>query len=104
VLRRPPHQRLHAPLAVPGNHDGTPIDDATPSLAAFLVNFCTLEPHISTDARGARRLTMTQPNPYFTLTTPFVTIIGLYDNVLMPTSRLDQLRTAGEQTGRLTGR
>jgi hypothetical protein len=78
-----PYADYPAPiLAVPGNHDGTPIDDATPSLAAFVANFCTPEPQVSPDARDVRRLTMTQPNVYFTLTTPFVTVIGLYDNVV----------------------
>jgi Calcineurin-like phosphoesterase len=69
-------------LAVPGNHDGTPIDDSAPSLAAFVANFCTTSPQVSPDARDIRRLTMTQPNVYFTLRTPFVTIVGMYDNVV----------------------
>jgi 3',5'-cyclic AMP phosphodiesterase CpdA len=69
-------------LAVPGNHDGTPIHHSTPSLAAFVANFCTETPQVSPDARDVRRLTMTQPNVYFTLLTPFVTIVGMYDNVV----------------------
>jgi acid phosphatase type 7 len=78
-----PYADYPAPiLAVPGNHDGTPIDEGTPSLDAFVANFCTREPQVSPEARDVRRLTMTQPNVYFTLTTPFVTIIGMYDNVV----------------------
>ena len=78
-----PYADYPAPiLAVPGNHDGTPIDDVTPSLAAFVANFCTTTPQVSPDARDVRRLTLTEPNVYFTLTTPFVTIIGMYDNVV----------------------
>jgi len=78
-----PYSDYPAPiLAVPGNHDGTPIDSNTPSLAAFVANFCTVAPQVSPDARDVRRLTMTQPYVYFTLLTPFVTIIGMYDNVV----------------------
>ena len=78
-----PYADYPAPiLAVPGNHDGTPLDRQTPSLAAFVANFCTATPQVSPDARDVRRLTMTQPNVYFTMTTPFVTIIGMYDNVV----------------------
>jgi 3',5'-cyclic AMP phosphodiesterase CpdA len=78
-----PYADYPAPiLAVPGNHDGTPIDENSPSLAAFVANFCAAEPQVSPDARDVRRLTMTQPYVYFTLTTPFITIIGMYDNVV----------------------
>jgi hypothetical protein len=78
-----PYADYPAPiLAVPGNHDGTPIDENSPSLAAFVANFCTAEPQVSPDARDVRRLTMTQPYVYFTLITPFITIIGMYDNVV----------------------
>jgi len=78
-----PYADYPAPiLAVPGNHDGTPLDQQTPSLAAFVANFSTGTPQVSPDARDVRRLTMTQPNVYFTMTTPFVTIIGMYDNVV----------------------
>ncbi len=69
-------------MAVPGNHDGTPLDPGTPSLEAFVANFCARTPQASANARDVPRLTMTQPNVYFTLTTPFVTVIGIYDNVV----------------------
>ena len=52
-----------------------------PSLAAFMRNFCAPKPQVSPDAGEAPRLTMTQPNCYWTLLTPLATIIGLYTNV-----------------------
>lgn len=45
-------------------------------------HFCDKEPHHTSEAGGLARTTMTQPGVYFTLTAPFVTIIGLYSNVL----------------------
>ena len=69
-------------LAIPGNHDGDPLDPATePSLAAFVESFCTAEPVLLPEAQEVQRDTMTQPNVYFTLLTPFATIVGLYSNV-----------------------
>jgi hypothetical protein len=53
-----------------------------PTLAAFLTNFCAAEPGPSPDAGGLVRSVMTQPGVYFTLDAPFVSIIGLYSNVL----------------------
>src|SRR5579862_2973706 len=74
-------------FAIPGNHDGMvfgPNSAApqTPTLAAFLTNFCAVAPGLSPDAGGLVRSTMTQPGVYFTLDAPFVSIIGLYSNVL----------------------
>ena len=77
-----PYAHYPAPIiAIPGNHDGDVLDPATPSLAAFVENFCAATPHLSSEAGDTARQTMTQPNVYFTLEAPFVTIIGLYDNV-----------------------
>ena len=55
-----------------------------PTLEAFLRNFCasTPTPGPSIDAGGAVRSAMAQPGVYFTLNAPFVSIIGLYSNVL----------------------
>ena len=53
-----------------------------PTLEAFLRNFCANSPGPSPDAPGISRTTMTQPGAYFTLDAPFVSIIGLYSNVL----------------------
>ena len=81
-----PFRNYHRPVfAVPGNHDGMVFGggaDAPPSLDAFLRNFCVAAAGPSPDGRGSARRTMTQPGVYFTLDAPFVSIIGLYTNVL----------------------
>ncbi len=79
-----PYIHYNAPiLAIPGNHDGDidPANPSTPSLAAFVENFCSTEPHLSSEAGDSGRDTMTEPNVYWTLETPFLTFIGLYTNV-----------------------
>jgi acid phosphatase type 7 len=77
-----PYTHYNAPiLGIPGNHDGDIIDTSVPSLAAFVENFCATTPHLSTEAGDSGRDTMTQPNVYWTLETPFATFIGLYTNV-----------------------
>jgi hypothetical protein len=58
---------------------------ATPQVAtleAFLRNFCADAPGPSSDSGGLVRTVMTQPGVYFTLDAPYVSIIGLYSNVL----------------------
>jgi hypothetical protein len=78
---------LHYPLpifAIPGNHDADnrpSKDPAQFSLAAFVDNFCSRIPHKTAEAGDATRMSMTQPNVYWTLQTPYATIIGLYTNV-----------------------
>jgi hypothetical protein len=75
-------------FAIPGNHDGAVTYTAgglqpdVPSLQAFIANFCTPAPQKPQDSGGLARTTMTQPGVYFTLDAPFVSIIGLYTNVL----------------------
>jgi hypothetical protein len=74
-------------FAIPGNHDGMVFgagSDApqTPTLTAFLRNFCAETPQQSADASTIVRSTMTQPGVYFTLDALFVSIVGLYTNVL----------------------
>jgi hypothetical protein len=77
-----PDMHYAAPIfAIPGNHDGDLIDTSVPSLAAFVENFCATTPHLSTESGDSGRDTMTQPNVYWTLDTPFITFIGLYTNV-----------------------
>jgi hypothetical protein len=76
-----PYVQYPSPIfAVPGNHDGDPLPGST-SLDGFMANFCTTSPQVSGQAQSTGRTTMTQPNVYWTLTAPFVTIIGLYSNV-----------------------
>jgi calcineurin-like phosphoesterase family protein len=75
-------------FAIPGNHDGAvqygpdPNRPLVPTLDAFVRNFCAAAPGTSPDAGTLVRSTMTQPGVYFTLDAPFVSIIGLYTNVL----------------------
>src|SRR5438105_853161 len=78
-----PYAGYTAPIvAIPGNHDGDPLDPSTePSLTAFAENFCARDPHLSPEAQEVDRDTMTQPNVYWTLVAPLVTIVGLYTNV-----------------------
>jgi hypothetical protein len=81
-----PYEQYPGPiLAIPGNHDGdlsAAMEKAgTPSLAAFVDNFCQRIPHHTRDAMDAPRSGMDQPNVYWTLETPLATIIGLYTNV-----------------------
>jgi len=80
-----PFRDYDAPIvAIPGNHDGFPSEESEneESLFAFLRNFCAATPGPSPDAGGLARTAMNQPGVYFTLDAPFVSIIGLYSNVL----------------------
>src|SRR6202521_1022059 len=74
-------------FAIPGNHDGmvfgaTSATAQVPTLEAFLRNFCASAAGPSPDSGGLVRTVMTQPGVYFTLDAPYVSIIGLYSNVL----------------------
>jgi hypothetical protein len=74
-------------FAIPGNHDGMVFGQGSsapqvPTLDAFLTNFCAADAAPSPDAGGLMRSVMTQPGVYFRLDAPFVTILGLYSNVL----------------------
>ncbi|MDP9099516.1 MAG: metallophosphoesterase [Verrucomicrobiota bacterium] len=76
------YQNYTVPVfAIPGNHDGTPPGDGESSLGAFMRNFCNVNPVITPEAVDVNRTAMTQPNCFFTLEAPFVTLIGLYSNV-----------------------
>ncbi len=78
-----PYAKYSAPIfAIPGNHDGdVPPSDATPSLDAFVRNFCAKKRLVVPDSVEVDKPAMVQPNVYFTLETPFATIVGLYSNV-----------------------
>lgn len=75
------YEHYSAPIfAIPGNHDGNwNADDG--SLGAFMRNFCSEEAVVTPEAVDLDRTAMIQPNCYFTLQTPVVTLIGLYSNV-----------------------
>ncbi len=79
-----PYREYPGPIfAIPGNHDGMIYrTDKYQSLQAFQKHFCSDVPRHAPEAAGLQRTTMTQPGVYFALQAPFVTIIGLYSNVL----------------------
>jgi acid phosphatase type 7 len=72
-------------VAIPGNHDGSEFSGGPDSLVGFMTNFCDSRPRLPPSLRAIGvdfgRDTMTQPNCYWTLKTPFFTMIGLYTNV-----------------------
>jgi acid phosphatase type 7 len=82
-----PYTHYPAPIfAIPGNHDGDidPNDQfhqASDSLKGFVRNFCSQAAIHLAEAQDAPRDAMTQPNVFWTLDTPMVTIVGLYTNV-----------------------
>ncbi len=78
-----PYRAYDRPIfAIPGNHDGILHSANGQTLQAFLQNFCADKPGRSPNAGGLVRSVMTEPGVYFTLDAPFVSIIGLYTNVL----------------------
>ena len=83
-----PYREYDRPIfAIPGNHDGMVFGQSStapqvPTLAAFLTNFCAGTPDPSPDAPTSVRSCMTEPAVYFTLDAPYVSIIGLYSNVM----------------------
>jgi hypothetical protein len=83
-----PFREYDRPIfAIPGNHDGMVFGASSsapqvPTLAAFLTNFCSSVPGPSPDSPVSTRSMMTQPGVFFAMDAPFVTIIGLYSNVL----------------------
>ena len=83
-----PYRDYDRPIfAIPGNHDGMVFGQGStapqiPTLDAFLTNFCAGAAGLSPDGGGLVRSVMTQPGVYFTLDAPYVSIIGIYSNVL----------------------
>jgi hypothetical protein len=81
------YRDYQAPIfAIPGNHDGmvSPLNTQTPTLKAFLENFCAAgQPfHRTPESGGLPRTAQIQPGVYFTLEAPFVRILGIYSNCL----------------------
>ena len=80
------YKGYHVPIvAIPGNHDGSEFSGGPDSLVGFMTNFCDSRPRLPPALRSIGvdfgRDTMNQPNCYWTLSTPYFTIIGLYTNV-----------------------
>jgi hypothetical protein len=69
-------------LSIPGNHDGE-VDDPTAqtSLDGWVDYFMQANPDVDPISKDAPRVQMNLPNVYWTLVTPFATIIGMYTNV-----------------------
>lgn len=69
-------------LSIPGNHDGE-VDDLTAqtSLDGWVQYFMQAHPDVDPISKDAPRVQLNLPNVYWTLVTPFATIIGLYTNV-----------------------
>jgi hypothetical protein len=95
-----PYRDYAGPIfAIPGNHDGVlyQSEPVSYSLEAFFNNFCAKAPTSDPAALGFARTTMTQPGVYWTLTAPFVTIIGLYSNTSETTGVIDDATTGSAQ-------
>jgi len=76
-----PYQHYAGPIfAVPGNHDGENLP-ADMTLDGFIANFCAKKPTVTPAAGTQTRTAMTQPNVYWTLVTPLISIVGIYSNV-----------------------
>jgi acid phosphatase type 7 len=80
-----PYMNYLAPIfAIPGNHDGMVANGSSePSLKAFMDNFCADRPHLTEESGDSGRDAMTQPNCYWTLITPYATLVGIYTNVTL---------------------
>ncbi|MDQ2801305.1 MAG: metallophosphoesterase [Pseudomonadota bacterium] len=101
-----PYRAYPAPIfALAGNHDGmvAPVD-ATPSVTAFLRNFCAERFERLPESGGLLRTAQIQPGVFFTFDAPFVRVLALYSGTLedpgviaddrIGASQLDYLRTA----------
>jgi hypothetical protein len=79
-----PYRDYPAPiLAIAGNHDGmVPPGSDTPTLQAYLDNFCASRFQMTPQAGGLSRTAQIQPGVFFTFDAPFVRILALYSNTL----------------------
>jgi acid phosphatase type 7 len=69
-------------LSIPGNHDGEVDNPALQtSLDGWVDYFMQAHPDVDPISKDAPRVGLNLPNPYWTLTTPFATFIGMYTNV-----------------------
>ena len=77
-----PYNHYTVPIiSIPGNHDGDPINSSQVSLDGWVRYFMQATAHVNPESQDAPRATLSQPNVYFTLNCPFVTIVGMYTNV-----------------------
>jgi hypothetical protein len=79
-----PYRDYPAPIiALAGNHDGMVAPGVqTPTLQAFLENFCQSEFVVTPEAGGLSRTAQIQPGVFYTFEAPYVRIICLYSNTL----------------------
>jgi hypothetical protein len=79
-----PYRDYPAPIvALAGNHDGMVAPGVrTPTLQAFLENFCQSDFVVTPQAGGLSRTAQIQPGVFYTFEAPFVRIICLYSNTL----------------------
>jgi hypothetical protein len=79
-----PYRDYPAPIiALAGNHDGMVAPGvSTPTLEAYLQNFCQSEFVVAPEAGGLSRTAQVQPGVFFTFEAPFVRILCLYSNTL----------------------
>lgn len=76
-------------VAIPGNHDcqpddpqDGPVDPNKKPLDGWVQNFMSSNPaQLGSNKTSSNRTQMDLPNVYWTFTTPFATIIGLFSNV-----------------------
>ncbi len=76
-------------VSIPGNHDcqpddpqDGPVDPHKFPLDGWVLNFMAPDPSApGSKAMSAARTRMDLPNPFWTFTTPFATMIGLFSNV-----------------------
>jgi hypothetical protein len=88
-------------VAIPGNHDcqpddpqDGPVDPAKKPLDGFVQNFMSKDPSkLGSLKTTSSRTQMDLPNVYWTFTTPFATIIGLFSNVSETEAELHQDQT-----------
>lgn len=78
-----PYAHYAPPIfSIPGNHDGE-VDDPTAqtSLDGWVDYFMQAHPDVDPISKDAPRVQLNLPNVYWTMVTPFATIIGMYTNV-----------------------
>ncbi len=85
-------------VAIPGNHDcqpddpqDGPVDPAKKPLDGWVQNFMSKDASkLGSLKTNSSRTQMDLPNPYWTFTTPFASIIGLFSNVSETEAELHQ--------------